>query len=82
MHEVIDSLREAFGLDMAAAEVQRLANRPSSELTPEQAVQRKAILEVSYKLIYAERNKHLTKLGEYLSERRAIERAVMPGPII
>ena len=60
--EIVDSLREAFGLDMAAAEVQRLANRPNNNLTSEQLAQRKAILEVAYKLIYAERDKHLKSL--------------------
>lgn len=61
--DYIYNLHEAFALDRAASEVQRLSNLPS-ELPPEQANSRKAILTVAWKLITAERDKHINKMME------------------
>lgn len=65
--EYIYSLREASSLDYAAAEVQRISNS-RTDLPPQQAEQRKAILTVAYKLIMAERDKHLKILKSQIPD--------------
>lgn len=57
--EFIYSLREAFSLDYASSEVERLSNLQPPGLSPEQLASRKGILTIAYKLIRAERDLHL-----------------------
>lgn len=48
--------RDAYDLHQAAAIVLRMSNRPTPQLTPDQAEQRKSILTIAAKLMVKERD--------------------------